>query len=133
MGGDQKYNTILRSYFREARAYFYCFDLGDHSSFENTLSKFEDWKSQYEIANVYDVLESTDACLILLGLKADLPHQVDREEVYEFLEKIIPSSDTKYLHTCRVQYFELSSKRDSYQDLILPFIYGCSVLGKLVP
>lgn len=29
----------------------------------------------------------------------------------------------------RVQYFELSSQNDSFQDLLFPFIYACTILN----
>ncbi|KAF0980912.1 hypothetical protein FDP41_012700 [Naegleria fowleri] len=126
--GDARFRSIIMSFFRGVKGYFYCFDLNDRSSFEDTLSIFEDWKSQNNIDQVSEYLESQDSCLILLGLKADLPHKITRDEIDDFLEEI-SNGTNKLLHSCRVQYFELSSKKGSFQDLIFPFAYVCTILN----
>ncbi|KAG2392854.1 hypothetical protein C9374_009431 [Naegleria lovaniensis] len=128
--GDVRFRSFIMSFFKGAKGFYYCFDLSDHSSFETARSIFEDWKSHNGIEKVYEYLESNDACLILLGLKSDLPHMVTQDEIFNFLETVIGISTDKYLHHHRIQYFELSTKKDSLQDLIFPFAYACTILNK---
>ncbi|KAG2392858.1 hypothetical protein C9374_009435 [Naegleria lovaniensis] len=125
--GEASFKNIITYHFREPKGYFYCFDLNDHSSFNNIMTMYEDWKTQNRVENLCEYLESEDSCLILLGLKSDLSHNVTREEIVIFLETITCSTE-KTLHTCRVQYFELSSKTCSVQDLLFPFVYACTIL-----
>jgi small GTP-binding protein len=105
--GQERFRSITRVYFREAHGVFLVFDLNDTSSFE----ALGDWIAMVQ-AEVHPVF-------VLIGNKADLPHNVTPERIQEFTKKYHIGS-----------YIETSAKANNNVDKMFDILLSKLVINE---
>lgn len=100
--GNERFRSIVRSYYRGASAVLLCFDITNHDSF----SRLSYWK------NELDRYLSENAIIVLIGTKCDMNdmRRVSFEEISKY------SADQNY------PYFETSSKNNIGIDATFNYI-----------
>ena len=76
--GQEKYNSLTKSYFKNADGVLFVFDLNRLESFEN----IENWINLYEQNN-----NRNDIPKYLIGNKSDLEKNVEKKKIDEFIKK----------------------------------------------
>ena len=76
--GQEKYNSLTKSYFKNADGVLFVFDLNRLESFEN----IENWINLYEQNN-----NRNDIPKYLIGNKSDLEKNVEKKKIDEFINK----------------------------------------------
>ena len=76
--GQEKYNFLTKSYFKNADGVLFVFDLNRLESFEN----IENWINLYEQNN-----NRNDIPKYLIGNKSDLEKNVEKKKIDEFIKK----------------------------------------------
>jgi len=93
--GQERFNALTRSYYRNTDAFIICYDISSHKSFED--AKF--WIKELE-KHVFD----RQVIKILVGTKNDLD---------EDLRKVKYDDGKKYAESLGIKFIETSSKNNS--------------------
>jgi Ras-related protein Rab-1A len=93
LAGQERFKSIVTSYYRSAHGIVLAFDITNIDSFQN-LKKWIDEINKYSIE---------DACMILIGTKSDLENkrQVSYDEAKHFAE------------SQNIKYYEVSAKNNT--------------------
>ncbi len=104
--GQEKFNNIIKMYFRILCGVIIMFDLSNHDSFAN----LEKWLKIIKLENSCDHLHS----ILLLGNKKELEHQVTKEEINNWINK---NDDIN------ITYKEISCKSSgNLEEVLIMFI-----------
>ena len=76
--GQEKYRSLIKTYFRDACGYLLMFDLNNYQSFQDLQEWYKDIENMNNCNNIHPVL--------LIGNKKDLESKVNRKEIQDFLE-----------------------------------------------
>ncbi|EFC36857.1 rab family small GTPase [Naegleria gruberi] len=122
--GQERFKFVNSTLHSKAKINCFCFSLNDYSSFERCKENYNDWKKRNANYKVMEYLENHNGCVLILGLKSDLEQKVPSQEIKELL--LVEPANCR-LYSNRVQYFALSSKNDTFEDLMIPFLYARSI------
>ena len=76
--GQEKYRSLIKTYFRDACGYLLMFDLNNYQSFQDLKEWYKDIENMNNCNHIHPVL--------LIGNKKDLESKVNRKEIQDFLE-----------------------------------------------
>jgi small GTP-binding protein len=75
--GQEKYRSLIKTYFREACGYLLMFDLNNYKSFQDLKEWYQDIENMNHCNHAHPVL--------LIGNKKDLESKVNNKEIQDFL------------------------------------------------
>jgi len=110
--GQERFNSIVSSYFRGSDGVLLCFALNDKESFEN-LNKWLD---------MIKINCQPKTSIILLGTKSDLTNKIDHKNIIA------------YASQNEIDYFTCSSKLDKSEqiDKIIDALISCCLKNKKI-
>ena len=91
--GQEKFNNIIKMYFRKICGVIVMFDLSNHDSFTN----LEKWLKMIKLENSCNHSHS----ILLLGNKKELIHKVTKEEINNWIKKNVDISITYKEISCQ--------------------------------
>lgn len=97
--GQEKYRSLIKTYFRDASGYILMFDINNYDSFQALVKWYEDIEIMNQCNHVHPVL--------LLGNKNDLESKINKKEIENFLA-----------YKKNVIYSEISLKEDDKIDIV---------------
>jgi Ras-related protein Rab-18 len=100
--GQEKFNNIIKMYFRKVCGVIVMFDLSNHDSFTN----LEKWLKMIKLENSCNHPHS----ILLLGNKKELEHKITKEEINNWINKHIDIS---------IAYKEISCKSSGNLEEVL--------------
>lgn len=106
--------NIFRQLFSLKWCFFmFFFDLSDEKSFKECVKRIKHFAEvlKKQPQQLHSHLLSHNKTVCIVGTKSDLPRNVPDESIQKLLNTIIPSEGV-LLGDLRIQYFEISSKKN---------------------